>query len=159
MPFALEQLTQGLSVIDVLNSQTITNASASSQVGVDMQKFRRVLFIIQAGALGAAGTLDGRLQSSASSTFASGVHNVTNSNLTQINVNTTPYNNAIATIEVSADLVNFYNQGDRYVRLNLTGGGNAITVAALALGGEAVEKPAKNNDLNTTYLSQRVVVS
>ena len=26
-------------------------------------------------------------------------------------------------------------------------------------GGEAVEKPAKNSDLNTTYLSQRVVVS
>jgi hypothetical protein len=154
MPFALEQLTQGLSVIDVLNSQSVNNASVSSSVGVDMQKFRRVLFLIQAASLGAAGTLDGRLQSSASSTFASGVHNITNSNLTQILAN-----NALATIEVSADLVNFYNQGDRYVRLNLTGGGNAITVAAVALGGESVEKPAKNNDLNTTYLSQRVVVS
>jgi hypothetical protein len=154
MPFALEQLTQGLSVIDVLNSQSVNNAAVSSAVGVDMQKFRRVLFLIQAGSLGAAGTLDGRLQSSASSTFAAGVHNITNSNLTQILAN-----NAIATIEVSADLVNFYNQGDRYVRLNLTGGGNAITVAAVALGGEGVEKPAKNNDLNTTYLSQRVVVS
>jgi hypothetical protein len=159
MPFALEQLTQGLSVIDVLNSQSVTNASVNSSVGVDMSKFRRVLFIIQVPALGAAGTLDGRLQSSASSTFAAGVHNITNSNLVQINTGTTPGNNAIATIEVSADLVNFYNQGDRYVRLNLTGGGNAITVSALALGGEAVEKPAKNNDLNTTYLSQRVVVS
>jgi len=154
MPFALEQLTQGLSVIDVLNSQNANNASVNSAVGVDMQKFRRVLFVIQAGSLGAAGTLDGRLQSSASSTFASGVHNITNSNLTQVTAN-----NAVATIEVSADLVSFYNQGDRYVRLNLTAGGNAIVVAALALGGEAVEKPAKNNDLNTTYLSQRVVVS
>lgn len=154
MPFALEQLTQGLSVIDVLNSQSVNNANVSSSVGVDMQKFRRVLFVIQAGSLGAAGTLDGRLQSSASSTFASGVHNISNSNLTQILAN-----NALATIEVSADLVNFYNQGDRYVRLNLTGGGNALTVAAVALGGESVEKPAKNNDLNTTYLSQRVVVS
>jgi len=145
MPFALEQLTQGLSLIDVLNSQNLNNLSASSAVGVDMQKFRRVLFVIQAGSLGAAGTLDGRLQSSASSTFASGVHNITNSNLTQI--------------EVSAEMVNVYNPGDRYVRLNLTGGGNSIVVAAVALGGEAVEKPAKNNDLNTTFLSQRVVVS
>jgi hypothetical protein len=37
--------------------------------------------------------------------------------------------------------------------------GHSIVVAGLVLGGEAVEKPAKNNDLNTTYLSQRVVVS
>jgi hypothetical protein len=154
MPFALEQLTQGLSVIDVLNSQSVTNASVNSVVGIDMQKFRRVMFVIQAASLGAAGTLDGRLQSSASSTFASGVHNITNSNLTQITVN-----NAIATIEVSQDLVSSYNAGDRYVRLNLTGGGNAITVAAVALGGEAQEKPANKSDLNTTYLSQRVVVS
>jgi len=154
MPFALEQLTQGLSVIDVLNSQSVNNASVNSAVGVDMSKFRRVLFIIQAASLGAAGTLDGRLQSSASSSFASGVHNISNSNLTQITAN-----NALATIEVSADLVASYNAGDRYVRLNLTGGGNAITVAALAVAGEGVEKPAKNNDLNTTYLSQRVVVS
>jgi len=154
MPFALEQLTQGLSVVDVLNSQSVNNANVNSTVGIDMQKFRRVLFIIQCASLGAAGTLDGRLQSSKVSNFASGVHNITNSNLSQVTAN-----NALATIEVRADQIEQQNSGDRYVRLNLTGGGNAITVAAVALGGEAVEKPASNNDLNTTYLSQRVVVS
>jgi hypothetical protein len=149
-----EQMTQKLSVIDVLNSQSVTNASVNSTVGVDMQKFRRVMFVIQCGSLGAAGTLDGRLQSSASSTFASGVHNISGTNLTQITAN-----NALATIEITADQVNFLNNGDRYVRLNLTGGGNAITIGALALATDGDQKPENKQDLNTTYLSQRVVVS
>ena len=149
-----EQMTQKLSVIDVLNSQSVNNASVNSSQGVDMQKFRRVMFLIQCGSLGAAGTLDGRLQSSASSTFASGVHNITNTNLTQVTANS-----ALATIEITDSQVNTLNAGDRYVRLNLTGGGNAITVAAVALATDGDQKPENKNDLNSTFLSQRVVVS
>ncbi len=154
MPFALEQMTQGLSVADVLNQQAVNNASVQS-AGLDMSKFRRAMYIIQAASLGAAGTLDGRLQSCFEANFASGVHNVANSNLTQITTSTTPGNNAIATIEVRDDEL---TAGDRYLRLQLTGGGNAITVGAVGLGGEGDEKPANKNDLNTTYLSQRVTV-
>jgi hypothetical protein len=150
MPFALEQLTQGLSVADVLNQQTVSNASIAS-IGIDMTKFRRVMFVVQAASLGAAGTLDGRLQSCAQANFASGVHNIANSNCAQITAN-----NALATVEVRDDQL---SAGDRYLRLQLTGGGNAITVGAVGLGGEAEEKPAKASDLNSTYLSQRVVVS
>jgi hypothetical protein len=153
-----EQLTQALSIADVINSQSVNNANLSS-VGIDLAKFKRVLFIIQAASLGAAGTLDGRLQSSANSNF-NVVHNITNSNLTQITTATTPGNNAVSTIEVRADQVIQQNAGDRYVRLNLTGGGNAITVGAIGLGGESEFKPAKaQGDLSNTYLSQRVVVS
>jgi hypothetical protein len=150
MPFALEQLTQGLSVADVLNQQSVNNAAVAS-IGIDMSKFRRAMFVVQAASLGAAGTLDGRLQSCAQANFASAVHNIANSNFTQINAN-----NALATVEVRDDQL---TAGDRYLRLQLTGGGNAITVGAVGLGGEAEEKPAKANDLNSTYLSQRVVVS
>jgi hypothetical protein len=149
MPFALEQMSQGLSVADVINQQSVNNASVAS-IGIDMTKFRRVLFVVQAGSLGAAGTLDGRLQSCAASNFGSGVHNIANSNFTQITQNL-----ALATVECrDIDLT----AGDRYLRLQLTGGGNAITVGAVGLGGEAEEKPAKANDLNTTYLTQRVIV-
>jgi len=152
MPLALETLTQGLSVADVLNYQTVNNASVVS-AGLDMSKFRRCLFIIIAPSLGAAGTLDGRLQSAAASNFAT-PHNISSTNLTQILTASTPGNNAIATIEIRDDQV---TAGDRYVRLQLTGGGNAITVAAVGLGGEGDTKPANLNDLNNTYLSQRVV--
>ncbi len=150
MPFALEQLTQGLSVADVLNQQSVNNASINS-TGIDMSKFHRVLFAVQAASLGSAGTLDGRLQSAANANFNAGVHNIANSNLAQITAN-----NAVATIEVRDDQV---AATDRYVRLNLTGGGNAITVGAIGYGGEAELRPANKNDVNNTFLSQRVVVS
>jgi hypothetical protein len=154
MPFALERLTEGLSVADVLNQQSVSNASINS-AGIDMTKFRRALYLIQAGSLGAAGTLDGRLQSCSAANFASGVHNIANSNLTQILTASTPGNNAVATVECrDIDLT----AGDRYLRLQLTGGGNALTVGAVGLGGEADEKPGKLADVNNTYLSQRVVV-
>jgi hypothetical protein len=142
-----EQLTQALSVCDVINTQSVNNTNVNS-IGIDLSKFHRALFVIQAGGVGNAGTIDGRLQSSANSNF-SGVTNIANSNLAQI---TTA--NALATIEVRADQV---ATTDRYVRLQLTGGGNAVTVGAIGLGAEAGHKPGNAADLNTTYLSQRVV--
>lgn len=152
-----EQVTQRLALIDVINSQSVNNASVSS-IGVDMSKFKRVLFVIQAASLGAAGTLDGRLQSAAASNFAT-PHNISGTNLTQITTSTTPGNNAVATIEVRADQVTNANSGDRYVRLNLTGGGNAITVGAIGLGADAEQSPASQYNLNNTYVSQTVVAS
>src|SRR4051812_8817782 len=112
MPFALEQLTQGLSVADVLNSQSVNNTSVAS-AGNDMSKFRRAMFIVQAASLGAAGTLDGRLQSAAASNFAT-PHNIAGTNLTQITTATTPGNNAVSTIEVRDDQL---QAGDRYLRI------------------------------------------
>jgi hypothetical protein len=145
-----EQMTQRLAVADVINSQSVTNASVSS-IGIDMSKFKRALFVIQCGSLGAAGTVDGRLQSAPASNFAT-VHNLTGTNLTQITAN-----NALATIEVRADQVAGQNAGDQFVRLNLTGGGNAVTVGAIGLGGDGDEKPENARNLNSTYLSQQVV--
>jgi hypothetical protein len=151
-----ETLTQGLSVADVVNTQSINNTNLNT-IGVNMAVFKRLMYVVQAGSLGAAGTLDGRLQSCANSNFASNVHNITSSNFTQITAN-----NALATVEVRADEVAQQNAGDQFVRLQLTGGGNAITVGAIGLAGDAVRKPGGSsvgpNDLNSTYLSQRVVV-
>jgi hypothetical protein len=144
-----EQMSQGLSVADVANTQNINNTNLNS-IGIDMSKFHRALFVIQCGSLGAAGTVDGRLQSSAQSNF-NVVHNIANSNLTQIVVN-----NALATIEVRADQV---QAGDQFVRCQLTGGGNSVVVGIIGLAGEANHKPASANNLNNTYLSQQVVVT
>ena len=148
-------MSQRLSVADVLNYQTVTNASVNT-LGIDMSKGRRVMYTVQAPSLGAAGTLDGRLQASALSNFQT-ITNITGTNLTQITTSTTPSNNAIATLEVRADEVAQLGQSLRYVRLQLTGGGNAITVAAVGYLGDAVQHPASQNDLNSTFLSQRQV--
>jgi hypothetical protein len=152
-----EAMSQGLSMADVINTQSVNNASVNS-LGINMAQFKRVMFIIRAGSLGSAGTLDGRLQSCFESNFASNVHNIANTNLTQITTSTTPGNNALATIEIRADQVVSNNSADQFVRLQLTGGGNAITVGAIGLGGDAIHKPGNvANDLNNTYLSQRVL--
>jgi hypothetical protein len=148
MPFALEQLTQGLSVADFVPPQTVNNANLNS-LGIDMSKFQRAIFYVIGGSLGSAGTLDGRLQSAAASNFAT-PHNIASSNLTQITAN-----NVAATLEIRADQL---QSGDRYVRLQLTGGGNALTVGILGLGAEAEYKPASNNNLNSTYLTQQIVM-
>ena len=60
----------------------------------------------------------------------------------------------MATIEVRDDQL---TAGDRYLRIQLTGGGNAINVQAIGLGGEGDTKPANLNDVNNTFLSQRIV--
>ena len=157
MPGYNEQMTQALSIADVLNSQSVNNTSVSS-AGVDMSKFHRVMYVIQAPSLGAAGTLDGRLQASAQSNF-NVVTNITGTNLTQILTASTPGNNAVATIEVRSDEVANLSNSLKYVRLNLTGGGNAITVSAVGLGGISSQGPASQFDVGNTILSQRVVCS
>jgi hypothetical protein len=154
----METMTQKLSVADVINSQSVNNASVTS-IGINVANFKRVLYVIQAGSLGAAGTLNGQVQSCFEANFAANVHNVANTTLTQINTGSTPGNNAIATIEIETDMVVQQNQGDQYVRLQLTGGGNAITVGAIGLGTDSPHKPDNLlNDLNNTYLSQRVAL-
>ena len=49
------------------------------------------------------------------------------------------------------------NAGDRYLRLAIIIGTNAVIVGATGWGGEATFKPAKANDPNTVL--QRLVVT
>src|SRR5712671_4172033 len=50
MPFALEQLTQGLSIAAKIDPQTLNNSSANSGAGVDMKLFQRLMAIVNIGA-------------------------------------------------------------------------------------------------------------
>lgn len=149
-----ETIGEAIGIIDVLNYQTVNNASVSSLVGIDMSKYRRCRYTIVAPSLGSAGTLDGRLQGSSASTFSS-VTNLTGTNLTQLTTTSTPSNNAIVTIEVRADQMAQQNNTLRYVRLNLTGGGNPITLIALGEGKDPVQHPGPT--LNSSFIQQSVV--
>src|SRR4051812_26661776 len=127
-----EQATQKLGYVDVLNTQSVNNTTASS-LGFDLSKAKRILYVITPSNVGAAGTVDGRLQSSATSNFST-AHNIANSNFTQLTAN-----NVATTVEVRADQVVGGNAGDRYVRLNLTCGGNAVTVGAVGIATDSVQ--------------------
>jgi hypothetical protein len=140
------QLSQALSLAGTEIDPVSQGVGTVTSGGVDLSKFKRVLFVLQVGAVGGAGTVDAKLQQSAA--VSSGYADIANSNITQV---TTA--NQIVTLEIRSDQL---SAGKRYARLSVTVGGNAVLIAALVLGGEAVEKPASANDI--TAVAQRLVM-
>jgi hypothetical protein len=143
-----EQLTQGLSIPS--NPTHAAAQTASFNTGsVDMQKFRRALFILDIGAVsGTSPTIDAKLQESTdNSTFTDLSGN--NVSITQI----TTANHTV-TLEVRAGQLT-----KRYVRVAVTIGGTtpSFTCCAIPIGGEAIEKPGNAN--NAAQVDQQKVVS
>jgi hypothetical protein len=148
-----ETLTQALGQLDQIQPSN-TAASTVNSSGIDLSKNRRVLYVLEVGAMGASSTVNAILQSSASSTFASGVHNLTGGtvNLTTSNAN------QVITFETTEEAVQNQNAGDKYVRLQVIVGTAASNIAVVGLGAEANHKPASNQN-NTTTVSQQLVVT
>ncbi len=148
-----EQLTQALSLADfIAPANTASSGTPNYSSGIDVSKFKRVLYEIQIGAITGSGTLDAKLQSAAASSFAT-PHNLTGASITQV-TNANP--NTRVTIEVRADEVQQQNPGDRYVRLAVTIGTNSVLFGVTGWGAAAEHGPANANDLTTVI--QRLVV-
>jgi hypothetical protein len=137
MPFALEQLSQALSIQDKIDPVSQAAGTVNGNA-VDMSKFQRVMAVVQVGSVGASGTVTAQLQSCSASSFASGVNNVTAVSTT-VNAN-----NKVLTLECRADQL---TPGDRYVRVQVVVGTNAVLISAVVLGGEAEYKPASRQDI------------
>lgn len=144
-----EQMTQRLGIQDVLNNVTTSNNTVTSAKYVDMSTVRRALYILAVETV-TSGQINAQLQSSAQTNF-NVAHNIAGTLTTNINTN-----NQIVTLEVRADQVSQANAGDRYVRLSVAANGNT-SVWAVGLGGDGVQKPASQNNLNSTYISQQTV--
>ncbi len=111
---------------------------------VDLRLFRRVLFVVLAGALGASATVDAKLQASANG--SSGWADITGKAITQLTKAGTD-DNKQALIEISdAELLNA-GATFRYVRLRITNATAASLIAAVALGADPRYHPASDNDL------------
>jgi hypothetical protein len=149
-----EQLSQALSLAGTEIDPVSQGVGTVTTGGVDLSKFHRVLFVLQVGSLGAAGTVDAKLQSS---NLVNGAYtDVPASNITQINTGGAG-NNRIVTLEIRGDQVaGLPTANQRFVRLSVTVGGNAVLLSAVALGAEAVEKPASANDV--AAVAQRLVM-
>ncbi len=141
-----EQLSQALSIAAAEIDPVSQAAGTVTSGAVDLSKFHRSLFVVMVGSVGASGTVDAKLQQS--STGSSGWTDVAGSNITQVTAG-----NKIVTLEIRPEQL---TAGQRYVRLSVTVGTNAVLIAALALGGEAVQKPASANDVAAVI--QRLVV-
>jgi hypothetical protein len=141
-----EQMTQALSVLGKLDPQSLAAGTDTSITNIDMSKFRRLMFIVEVGSVGAAGTVDFKLQES--KTSGGTYQDISGTAITQITAT-----GKIATVEIRAEQL---DAGYQFVRHSLTIGGNAVLVGVVALGGEAVEKPGKAQDI--AAVAQRVVL-
>jgi hypothetical protein len=151
-----EQLTQSLALADTIGPQSVNNTNVSS-TGIDMSKARRCLFDIQIGTYTGAATVQAVLQTSASSTFASGVHNMTGGITSALN---NANNNTHLTLETTDEAIQNQNSGDRYARVTIIVGVNAVVVGATGWAGEAEHKPVqKILGLNTTTVPSQLVVT
>ncbi len=146
-------MTQRLAFADVVNYQTVTNASVTS-LGIDFSKVTRAIWILSLwNTVAGTGTLDARLQGSANSNFT-GNTNISGTNITQLTGN-----NTSTSVEIRSDQVASLNLNYRYVRLHMTGATNAVTCSGVGLGSDSIQAPANQQNLNTTFITAGVVCS
>ena len=141
-----EQMTQANAILARLDPVSQGTGTTTPMTDIDISKYRRLMFILQIGAVGAAGTVDAKLRESKTSGGA--YQDFT----TSIAITQVTAANKVVTIEVRNDQMDATYQ---FVQLSLTIGGNAVLVGGVCLGGEAVQKPGKANDI--AAVTQRVV--
>jgi hypothetical protein len=150
MPFAMEQLTQGLAIAARIDPQQLAqNTNTNSGNGIDMSKFRRALAIVLVGAGG--GNITAKLQ--AATTSGGAFTDVAGSTITAITTT-----NKQATIEIRDDeLQSIVGAGYQWLRLVITENNVAATqIAGVLLGGEGDFKPASKQ--NPATVVQGLVV-
>lgn len=146
-----EQLTQALSIAAApIHPQSVAVGTANTG-GIDMQLFRRAIFVLDVGAFGASATVDMKLQESADNSSFS---DLAGSGVSITQLAPAGGNNRLASIEVRAGQL---STGKRYVRALVTVGTAATTLSCVALGSAAPHKPGNSADV--AAVAQRAVVS
>jgi hypothetical protein len=141
-----EQLSQALSVgAAPVHPQTLNNSNASTG-GLDMTRFHRAMFIVDIGSITNGGSVTAKLQESADNTSFTDVASGSATAVTS--------SSKVITLEIRNDQL---SSGKRYCRVNVAEtAGQAAVCTCIPLGGEAVQKPASNND--HTSVTQRLVL-
>lgn len=139
---ATEKAHQRIAVVGTIDPQSAAAGTYDTD-GVDMSKFRRALFVLLAGALGASATVDAKLQGSAdNSTFV----DITGKVITQLTKAGTD-DNKQALLEISDAELTDASSTYRYVRMRVTTATAASLIAVVALGVDPRYAPASDNDL------------
>jgi len=134
-----------LAIVAAINP--VSQAAGAVSTGwISMQNWRSVLAIVQAGVLGAAATLDAKLEQ-ATSAAGAGAKDIAGKAVTQLTQAGTDSNKqAIINLrQVELDFANGYS----HVRLTLTVGTQASLVSAVLLGLDARYNPASDSDAAT----------
>lgn len=138
-----QKLTERLAIIGTIDPASLSATTHLTDV-IDMQNFRRVVFILLTGALGTNATLDFEVNgdTAANGTFATQIEG---KDITQI-VKATG-DNIQAAVEVMAEEV--AHQGLRYIRGELAVGTAASLGAVLVLGEFLRYSDASEHDLES----------
>jgi hypothetical protein len=140
---AQSRLSERLAVVATIDPDAYATGTQGSDV-IDMQNRNRVLFIVQAGALGASATLDFKLQGCAT---ANGDYaDIEGKAITQLtDAGTDSEKQALVEItsEEAAAL------GYRYIKGVMTIGTAASDAAVVALAGDLAYYPAADYDLDS----------
>ena len=140
-------MTEDLAVAGEIHpvSQGVGSVSTAA---INMGLFGAVVFEVEVGAVGAAGTVDFLVQASATSggTYA----DVSGTAITQITVSNTK-----ALIEVRAARLTDLGVGP-FIKGKVTIGGNAVLISLSALGSKGPYYP--NSDNNLASVAQKVVL-
>ncbi len=150
-----EQLTQGLSIQGKIDPVQQAAGTVTLGSGVDMQKFRRAIFILDVGVFGASATVDMKLVEDTQSSLATATDLSADTSLTNVAITQLVAgggNNRLASLEIRSDQV-----AKRYVGVKVTVGTAATFISVVGLGGESVEKPGSLNDINS--VAQRLVAT
>jgi hypothetical protein len=151
----VEQMTQALSIQGQIAPVSQGAGSVTTTFGVDMQKFRRALAILNVGAFGASATVDMKLVESNSANLAGATDVAADTGLSSCAITqlvAAGGNNRFATLEIRAGQVT-----KRYVGVTVTVGTAATLIQVTLLGGEAIEKPGNASDI--AAVAQRAVAA
>jgi hypothetical protein len=146
-----EQLSQALSIQSHIPPAAQAAGAVTIASGVDMQKFRRALFVLDVGAFGASATVDMKLVESNSSNMSSQT-DLAGSNVAITQLQAAGGNNRLASLEARAGQMT-----KRYLGVTVTVGTATTTLGVIALGAEAIAKPGSVNDI--TAVAQRNVAA
>jgi len=137
-----ERLSEGLAVVSCIDPDVYTAAAYNGDV-IDMSKFKRVMFIIQAGTLGTNATVDWVLKGDTTS-GGSYSTTITGKSITQLTEAGTDSDKQVV-VEVTAEEV--AAQGYRYIRETLTVGTATSDAGSVAIGFGSRYSPTSDNDL------------
>lgn len=137
-----QRLSESLAVVSCIDPDA-NGAGAINGDVIDMKNFRRVLFIIMAGTLGASATLDWVLKGDTASggSFSTTINGKSITQLTQAGTD----DDKQVVVEVTAEEV--AAQGFRYIRETLTVGTATSDAGTLALADFSRYSPASEYDL------------
>ncbi|MEH2705221.1 hypothetical protein [Bradyrhizobium elkanii] len=136
--------SQRVSVVDVINPQSANAVQTSGWI--DATKFHNFMAVLMVGAIGAAATVDAKLEQ-ATSNAGAGAKDVTSRAITQLTKAGVDDNKQVLINLKQEDLD--FNNGFKFFRLSMTPAVAASLIAGAVLGFDARYDFATDNDAAT----------